>query len=121
MTLKCITVYALLHSHIHACTVHRTCWEVTAVAASRAAKLGGTHIHRLFGFTPNSSKRWVSAASLAANALRRLGRMPLRKRFLQELRVLVIDEMSQVQSSTCNVAYKTLPHRVHTLIVPLPS
>lgn len=79
----------------------RTTWEVTAQSALRAAKLGGVHIHRLFGFVPPKNKRWVSASAMAATGLRRLARMPCRRRFLQELRVLVIDEMAQVPMSAC--------------------
>lgn len=89
---------------------YRCVWEVTALSASRAAKLGGTHLHRLFSFVA-SGRRWVCATSLAAKAVRRLGGMPVKQRFLQDVRVIVIDEMAQASpmlSIIQNILYYVL-------------
>lgn len=68
---------------------------MTALSAARAAKLSGTHLHRLFAMLPPRSHCWNSAPSIAAIALRRLQDRPALTAFLRDIRLLLVDELCQ--------------------------
>lgn len=75
-------------------------WDVSALAAHRAVLLGGTHVHALFGFVPPKSFFYVTPGLLYHSAMKHLQRRPEKKRFLQEIKVLVLDEFCQIGGQT---------------------
>ena len=71
-------------------------WEITSVGAMRAAVLGGTHVHELFGYVPKEGNQYQTAQALAVTSESRFRRSPWLRRRLQNLMVLLIDELGQL-------------------------
>lgn len=88
--------------------VHDSDWEITSVSALRSAMLGGMHIHDLFGFRPGRSNFWTTPQQLAATAATHLSKRPWKKRRLQEMQFLFIDEFSQVGDALLQAINTTL-------------
>ena len=74
-------------------------WELVSLAALRATSPGGKDIHDLFGFLPGCSNLWTTLQALASTAEQHLRPHPEKKRRLQELLFLFIDEFEQVGGS----------------------
>ena len=68
---------------------------VTSLAAERSAALAGRHLNALIPFPVEKSS---SAESLAKTALSNLQRSPVKTRFLQNVDVFFIEEMSMISS-----------------------
>ena len=62
----------------------------------RAAVLGGTHVHELFGYVPKEGNQYQTAQALAVTSESRFRRSPWLRRRLQNLMVLLIDELGQL-------------------------
>lgn len=71
-------------------------WDATALSSHRSIELCSDWIHMMFGFKPGSKRFYTTAHQLAASSLEWLKRRPHRRRLLQSLMVLVIDEFCQV-------------------------
>lgn len=71
-------------------------WEIVGLSALRAGMLGGTHIHELFGFRPGKSNLYTTPQALAVSGEVHLRRHPEKKRRLQDMLFLFIDELGQV-------------------------
>ena len=75
-------------------------WEVTAVSAHRSAQIGGWHIYSLFGFRPPPQHFFLTPHQLFGSSMKSLSANPEKRKFLQELKVLAIDEFGQVGGCT---------------------
>ena len=68
---------------------------VTSLAAERSAALAGRHLNALIPFPV---EKHASAESLSRTALSNLQRSPIKSRFLQNLHVLFVEELSMISS-----------------------
>ena len=68
---------------------------ITSLAAERSASLNGKHINALIPFPVEVAS---TCESLARNALSRLQRDPVRSRYLENLDVLFVEEVSMISS-----------------------
>jgi predicted GIY-YIG superfamily endonuclease len=92
-TFVCLHVMKFVHEHVAKCPSQ---WEMTCLAAERAASIGAIHLHALLGFIPGKEHTFVRAQHLIATGLNSLKRQPRKKRWLQSLVVLFIDEFCQI-------------------------
>jgi len=77
--------------------------QITSSKAQRALKLGGVHIHELFGF-----KAKHGAVAISESGLATLRQQPWRVQILQELQVLLIDEFADVGADLMLAVDRTL-------------
>jgi predicted GIY-YIG superfamily endonuclease len=83
--------------------------QLIAMTSERARRLGGEHIHLLFGLPVLDNKKHT-ISSMAETTLFHLGRSPIRLAALQRIDVLCIEEIGLVSAETFAVMDLVLRH-----------